>query len=383
MRILLISHNIVRGDGQGRVNLELARDCLAHGHDLTLIADRVDSALLDDGAQWVPIHPALDRPNLLKAPLFAIQANRLVRRMRANFDLIVGNGYVLTERHHVNISHFVHGAQQRDATRRSSGSTARALYHAIYRRFNARQEKRSYGAAAAVVAISDAVRKELVSIGIPDGRIRVIHNGVDTDEFRPGPADPSALGLPIDGPKALFVGDIRSDRKNLGTVLRALRLVGEMRLIVVGKMEGSPYPEMARELGVDERVTFLGYRSDVAAVMRACDLFVFPTRYEPFGLVVLEALSSGLPVIVSRDAGAAEVMTDGCGAILDDPLDGHALASAMRQLADDRLRKSMAPLARARACGHDWRQMGTQYLRLFQELESRAGKFCATADTLH
>lgn len=369
MRVLLISHNIIRGDGQGRVNFELARACLADGHHLTLIADRVDSILVKEGAQWVPVHPWLDRPNLLKTLEFAHTADRLVRRMRNDFDLIVGNGYVLTEQHHVNISHFVHGAQ-RGAARESTPSKARAWYQSVYTSFNARQEKKSYRAASVVVAISHVVQRELVAIGVPEHRIRVIHNGVDPEEFCPGPAEPSALGLPPQGARALFIGDIRSRRKNLDAVLKALRSVQKMQLIVAGRLQGSPYPAMARQLGVADRVTFLGYRSDVASIMRACDFLVFPTRYEPFGLVVLEALSTGLPVIVTRLAGAAEIVSPHCGFLLEDPDDIDSLASAMSRLEDARVRCCMSNAARATARVHGWKRMAKAYLTIFHEVGS-------------
>lgn len=372
MRILLISHNIVRGDGQGRVNLEIALGGLAHGHQLTLIADRVDESLVEKGARWIPIHPPIDRPNLIKTPLFAGAADRLVRRMRHDSDLIVANGYVLTEPHHVNISHFVHGAQRGAAKESSSSSSIiRNWYQSLYRGFNARREKTSYSVASVVVAISKAVQRELVAVGVPHDRIRVIYNGVDTEEFRPGPANPAEMGLPPQSPRALFVGDIRSNRKNLDTVLQAMQSVPNMRLVVVGRLQGSPYPAMARQLGVADRVTFLGYRSDVANIMRACDFLVFPTRYEPFGLVVLEALSSGLPVIVTRVAGAAEVTSPQCGFVLDDPDDASSLARAMSGLVDAQAGRQMANAARAAACEYGWQRMANEYLTLFHSLENR------------
>lgn len=221
-----------------------------------------------------------------------------------------------------------------------------------------------------VVASSHAVGRELIGIGVPEDRVRVIHNGVDTDEFHPGPEDPVRLGLPSQGPRALFVGDICSNRKNLDTVLQALRSVQEVRLVVVGGLRGSPYPAMAQQLGVADRVTFVGYRSDVPSIMRACDFLVFPTRYEPFGLVVLEALSSGLPVIVSRAAGAAEIMSSQCGFILEDPNDVPSLSSAMRQLADEQVRGCMAKAARDTASAHGWRRMAGEYLTLFHSLNA-------------
>jgi glycosyltransferase involved in cell wall biosynthesis len=264
MRVLLISHNIVRGDGQGRVNLELARHCLAEGHQVTLIADRADASLIEQGVTWLPIHPLLKRPDLVKTPLFAFRANGVVRRVRHAFDLIVGNGYVLTEKHHVSLCQFVHGAQGNTAREQLSLLRPRSWYRSAYTGFNAIQEKKSYESASVIVACSHAVQQELIAIGVPQDRIRVIHNGVDTEEFRPGPADAAALGLPPTRPLALFVGDIRSGRKNLDAVLRALPSVQNLELVVVGALPGSPYPAMARRLGIDKRVKNLSYRSDVA-----------------------------------------------------------------------------------------------------------------------
>lgn len=368
MKLAIVTHNVLRGDGQGRVLYELTSEALRRGCEVMLVADRVEEAIIAAGAQWTPVHPIIRRPLLPKVWDFARRADRIVPALRDQGYLVVGNGYTLTEAHHVNISHFVHGAQSAVGGGSASGSKLRRWYRAIYHRFNARQEKKAYGSASAVVAISHAVERELAGIGVPGDQIRVIHHGVDTDEFHPGPQDPVALGLPATGPRALFVGDIRSGRKNLEAVLRALRSAQQVRLIVVGQLEGSPYPAMARQLGVSERVTFLGFRSDVASIMRACDFMVFPTRYEPFGLVVLEALSSGLPVIVTRAAGAAEIMSPQCGVLLDDPDQIEPLAKAMHELSDSHFRESAAKAARDVACQHDWRRMSAQYMDLFAEV---------------
>lgn len=386
MRMLLVTHNVISGDGQGRVNLQLALHCLNAGHRVTLIADRVDPDVIARGAAWLPVHPLVDRPNLIKAWQFARGANRIVRSRQCNRrgpdrggerELVIANGYVMTEPHDVNISHYVHGAAagrgRAAAAARLSTVGPRSAYHALYRRFNAHAERASYAAARAVVAISERVRGELLEVGVPPARVTVIHNGVDTDEFRPGPVDRAALGLPVDVPLALFVGDIRSGRKNLDTALAALALAPTVHLAVVGDTRESPCLQLARRLGVDGRVRFLGYRRDVPQVMRGCDFLVFPTRYEPFGLVILEALSSGLPVITTRQAGAAEVMEPGCGTLLDDPDDATALARAMIALADPNRRAESALLARDVACRHAWARMAGRYVALFEALAANHG----------
>ena len=197
----------------------------------------------------------------------------------------------------------------------------------------------------------------------------MILNGVDVEEFQPQQVDRGVLGLPAAVPLGLFVGDIRSSRKNLETVLAALVEVSQLHLIVVGNTENSPYPAMAERLNVHTRVHFLGYRQDVAQIMQAVDLFVFPSRYEACSLVLLEALASGLPVITARSTGGVEIITSACGIVLSHPDDIPGLAIALNQLTSDpHRRKMMGCAARQIAEQHTWTQMASQYLALFEEL---------------
>lgn len=226
-----------------------------------------------------------------------------------------------------------------------------------------------------IVAVSAQVRQELLAIGVPPEHVSVILNGVDLTEFAPGVEDREALGLPPGVSLALFVGDIRTPRKNLDTVLRALTDVPGLHLAVVGSPEGSPFPRLADELGVASRTHFLGYRRDVARIMRASDLFVFPSRYEACSLVLLEALASGLPVVTARTAGGAEIVTPECGVVLTDPVDVAGLTAHLcRLVADGDLRRAMGRAARAAAEAHSWRGMADQYLALYEEAAARNAK---------
>ncbi|WP_237181465.1 glycosyltransferase family 4 protein [Paraburkholderia tropica] len=92
----------------------------------------------------------------------------------------------------------------------------------------------------------------------------------------------------------LFVGDLRTPRKNLGTVLEALKQLPEhVHLAVAGYLLGSPYPEMARQLGIESRVHFLGLVREMPMLMRSVDAYVFPSRYEAMSLSLLEAMAAG------------------------------------------------------------------------------------------
>ncbi|MFY0525804.1 glycosyltransferase family 4 protein [Archangium gephyra] len=370
MKLALVTHNVIRGDGQGRVNYQLARHALARGHEVLLLADQVEPELLERGARWLRLHPRVQKPHLLKVAEFTQRASALVRRVRGEADIIHANGYVLDAPHHLNTSHFVHAAWLRSSVRASEiTGRLRSTYQWLYTAANARWEQRAYRQARLVAAVSEPVREDLLATGLPPGQVVTVPNGVDLEEFHPGRESRAAWGLPEDRPLALFVGGIRTGRKNLDTVLAALREVPGLHLAVVGDVRGSPFPALAERLGVAQRVSFLGFRDDVARLLRASDLFVFPSRYETFALVVLEALASGVPVVTARSVGAASLVTPQCGVVLPDAEDAAALARAMRSLVEDAsLRERMGLQAREVAREHGWAEMAAAYFRLYERL---------------
>jgi glycosyltransferase involved in cell wall biosynthesis len=171
---------------------------------------------------------------------------------------------------------------------------------------------------------------------------------------------------------ALFAGDIRLNRKNLDTVLHALVDVPDLHLAVAGQTEGSLYPDIAAQLGLSQRVHFLGLQRGISELLRSVDVFVFPSRYEPFGLVVLEAMAAGLPVITATTTGAAEVVTPDSGIVLSDSEDTQALAQALLRLTRDPvLRYHMGHAARTVAQQHSWTAMANSYINLFEEIANR------------
>lgn len=369
MHIALVSHNIVRGDGQGRVNVELARYLSEQGHRVHLIADRVEPRLVDIGCTWHPVHPGFDGVDLLKVARFPRMADAALRRLEDKIDVTIACGVVLSRPHTVNAVHFVHGPWLESDHHNSKHATGvQRLYQYVFSSLNARWERRTFAAAQRVVAVSPMVKQELLEIGVPDEKITVIVNGVDLDEFAPGPADRQSLDLP-DGPAlGLFVGDIKSPIKNLDTVLRALPRVPNLHLAVAGDSNGSPYPPLADELGIADRVHFLGFRRDIADLMRAADFFLLPSRRDSCPLVLLEALASGLPIIASSQVGNAPLLENGAGFVLSDPEDVEALTDHATALSSDPfLRRRMSRAARAVAETHSWDRMAAEYLRVLRD----------------
>ena len=185
-----------------------------------------------------------------------------------------------------------------------------------------------------------------------------------------------ALGLPAQGWMIAFVGN-DYEKKGLPTLLQALKTLPEhVNLAVVGNQAQMPvYQKLANQLGLESRVRFLGAVADVSNVYQAADCLAHPTREDTFAMVVLEALSYGLPTVVSqaRYCGIAGLLTDGQNALmLDDPKDAAALAALLRRILDDTdLRANLSRQALAFADGYAWEAIARQQEAMYLDI---AGK---------
>jgi len=371
VKLCIVTHRVKKGDGQGRVNYEVAKEAIRQGYHLTLLASEVAPELQQSSqVNWIPISVEGWPTELGKNFIFSQKSADWLRKNRSQFDLVKVNGAITMAASDVNAVHFVHSSWLRSPVHISR--TRRdfyGFYQWLFTALNAYWEKQAFKKAKVIVAVSVKVAQELVDIGVPHSQIRVIVNGVDLEEFSPGVASRQTWGLPENVPLALFVGDIRTPRKNLDTVLHALVKVPDLHLAVLGDTEGSLFPELTASLGLNERVHFLGYRRDVAQIMQAVDLFVFPSRYEACTLVLLEALASGLPVITATATGGAELVSTECGVVLPDSDDTDALADALLSLVSDRtLMQQMSKAARFVAEQYSWTTMAQTYVELFEKL---------------
>ena len=248
-----------------------------------------------------------------------------------------------------------------------------------------------YSQADRFVAISEAMAQNYRAAGLPEARLSVVPNGVDTDRFRPaGPGERDAccreLGLDPEIRWIAFVGFFSRD-KNPDLLLDAwLAMAPAQRegsgLVFAGATE-SKYHEVdpglaprmrdiAARQSLAERVRFLGVLAGVERVYRAADVLVMPSTREAFGMVLVEAMSSGLAVVATRISGVTDtIVEDGVSGLLVPPRDRGALALALERCLADRA-WAMAAGARAGASvaaryGLDvsatrWRQIYAQVL---------------------
>nr|WP_236873343.1 MULTISPECIES: glycosyltransferase family 4 protein [Burkholderiaceae] len=378
MNLLIVTHTVGKNDGQGRVNYEVVQAALAAGHSVTLLSTTVDETLSrHPRITVVRLAPSRVPTRLLKYQSFALRAAAWIRAHRAEFDVVQVNGFIAWTRADVNAIHFVHTGWFKSGYYpfRLSGGPYGA-YQVLFTRLNAWCERWAFKRAGVLVPVSEKVAAELVDLGMPRDKIRVIHNGVDNVEFSPDPSQTSQRArfkLPEAPFMLLFAGDIRTARKNLDTVLRAMVTCSpSVHLTVAAGTDKSPYPAMAAELGIADRVHFVGMIREMPALMRCADAFVFPSRYEAMSLVMLEALASGLPVITVHTSGGAEVITPECGVVLDDPDNERPLADAITRLAADPLRtRDMGHAAQALAATLSWQTMAARYLLLFEEIAAK------------
>ncbi|MFH1865781.1 MAG: glycosyltransferase [Candidatus Eisenbacteria bacterium] len=206
----------------------------------------------------------------------------------------------------------------------------------------------------AQIAVSDAVRRSHTDCGrIRPGRFVTVLNGVD--EERVGPSTDRAsvrrqLGLSDDAVVCLNVGSL-TEQKNRHTLLDAaarLTDIEELRVLVVGSgPEEAELTERADELGLSERVLFLGQRLDVPDLLAASDIFVLSSDWEGLPITILEAMAVGVPCVATAVGGVPEALADGVNGLTVEPGDPAALADGLRRLARDAgLRARLAGAAR-------------------------------------
>jgi UDP-glucose:(heptosyl)LPS alpha-1,3-glucosyltransferase len=396
-RLAFVIHDLNSWGGMERCTLEVARR-LSHRWPVDVHAFTLEDPHLKDG--WgdltfhrVPALPVAVSP--IRTIWFYLLVTPRLRRARRSAPagtLVHASGACSLVSDVIQV-HFVQAAWAESLRRlparetmtprmaRASGPT-QALLRWYYRSvvaFNAWTERLTFTPQKTYVAVSGGIRQELRQRLRLVDRVHVVYHGVEMGEFHPAGAGDEdrarlrgSLGIGDAETVALLVGAL--DRKGLDKAMEALASLEaphrqSTRLLAIGGGDHAAFQRLAERLGVSDRVILLPHQKGIARYFRAADLFVFPTLYEPFGMVILEAMACGLPPIVSRSAGAAELVQEGVsGLLLDDPRDVHAIATAWRRLLDPGVRNPMAAEALAVARLRSWDRVAAEYERILEPL---------------
>lgn len=363
MRISFFVPRCTPDNSHGRYVIELAKR-LGKEHPVTVYA----------GAFWPPLRSSVDC-RYLPVPI-----RPAVARLAALWTASV----FVAKRQPADIVH-VQGADApvgNVVTAHFCNKAARAANQGVglYRRFNyaigaaAENYCMSKPATRRIIAVSQKVKDEIErQYGIEPSKVVVIHHGVDAQAFHPvhrahwRASVRDRLGLGRDEFVVLFVGgDYRG--KGLVPLLKAAgRVPDVVRVLAVAVKPDAALRRLVHQNGLNDLVTFVGVTAEIASMYAAADCFALPTRYDTFSMVTLEAMASGLPVIVSRAAGVSELLSPDCDSlVVEDPDDVDVLAQILERLVrNERLRTSLSAQARSTAERQSWDEVAKRTVAVY------------------
>jgi len=372
--LAFIADAVHRRGGQERAAAEVLSR-VSRRIPVTVISHECD--LPDATVNWIPVDTPR-RPSVLRVWAFARAARAAERRARCTITNSIGAAAMDAD---VITAQFCQAAFTARFGGLRGGSGLRAVYQRFAQsRFTA-DERRAYGAPRLkkVIAVSEGTARELQEFyRVPRERIAVVPNGVDGSVFRPA-ADAGAkralrerLALPRDEFIALFVGG-DWERKGVRDAIAAIAGLADTRLVILGTGNAAAMRAHAAKVGAEQQLIFPGPSRTPQDFYAASDMFVFPSRYEAFSLVTLEAAASGLPIVAHAINGTEELVREGENGWLVAPGAG-ALREKIELLRDDaarRARMSAAAVESSRRYG--WDRIANEQFAVFEAAAAAAG----------
>ena len=240
------------------------------------------------------------------------------------------------------------------------------------------------GAAQRIVATATDEVRELALLGIPSAKVSVVPCGVDLEHFTPDGSTRASPSIPERRTRyrLLSVGRL-VPRKGYDTGIEALTRLPETEFLIAGDVDAVPAPEhdrlvaVAERLGVADRVRLIGQvaREDMPALLRSADLVVCSQWYEPFGIVPLEAMACGVPVVASAVGGMLDTVVDSVTGALVPPRDPAALAEVIGTLLASPSRRAelaRAGLQRVRS-RYSWDRVAADTAAVYHRTANRVG----------
>lgn len=363
MKIAMLTKHFTFRNGSSRAIHEISTRLIARGHNVHIFCNRrPDPYAGGPVLRHVPMIPLGSW-----AKVWSFDRGCAWRMRRERFDIVHGHGNT-TDQDVVTV-HIC-----RKANRLARGlSLSRWDPHLFIerRQFEDRRLKR-------IIVFSERLKRDLQHhYGIPPERVATIPNGVDANRFHPRLRGiyrervRREIGLSDRDLAVLFVASGNFENRGLPNLLAAAarRPEGRVKLIVAGGDRLGPHRAQAHRLGIKDRVIFLPFTERLEELHTGADALVFPSCYDTFGSVPLEAMASGLPVIVTASCGMSELITDGeDGLILKDPADVEALGAALMHLSDGALRERLGRKARQTAERYTWDRVAERTLEVYTTL---------------
>ena len=380
MNIAMTSRVYNKKGGISRYVAEIA-ERFANDYEVHVFSSKWE----DVGNDKIIFHktPLPKGPILIEAGIYFLEMSALSKLLRGKFDIIHTEG-LESAWLDVVTAHSIHrgalGAMKNIGELNSLGLmdkfllTIEKLNYSKYRNYRK------------IIADSTSSKEELMKYyDVPDEDIAVIPLGVDLDEYKQLEKSKlielkRAYGI-AEHDITLLIVATEFYRKGMVELISALgilrkRLAQSFKLLVVGeaRIEGSRkginyYRNLASKKGVGKEVIFTGRINDLNSYYNLADIFVFPTKYEAFGIPTLEAMAVGLPVLNSK-IGAGELITDGIDGIhLDNPNNIEEIADKLEMLInDENLRKSLGKNARKTAMKYSWTETARKTMEVYQQV---------------
>jgi glycosyltransferase involved in cell wall biosynthesis len=343
MRIAFVVINANRREGTSRAVVEVA-ERLGKKYEVVVYsrtAVNVDTSSI----RWQPIQ-APSWPDVAEFDGFRLLAEPKLRR--ESFDIIHSAGCNIryADVYAIQTVHPAKMAATANLSRNTNIGTLRRITRNLYDRRVLAEEKKCYRSRnergiIGYLPVSRGTMNELRGhYDLGDCPIEVIPNAADTELFHPRLRDTARDAIrrewECDDSHVVFLfagGEWR--RKGLDVALHSLAKTQSRNsiLVIAGTdPQANEFHELSRQLEIDDRVRWLGFRKDIAKLYAAADVFLFPSAYEAFSLATIEAASTGLPVVISDISGAHELLGDGQGGMIVSR-DANGLAKAIDEYA--------------------------------------------------
>jgi UDP-glucose:(heptosyl)LPS alpha-1,3-glucosyltransferase len=365
IRLVIVTPAVHRRGGGTEKCVSWLIEDLAPRCELTVYTGEM--ADTDVSACRVHLLPMLTRPRLLKYLTFLAANTMTLALHRRRFDVVLATGgdclFADVTWAHFCTSAWLDVLRQGDVAMPTAtlAQRLRALHYRTFLWVASRIERHLYRRrkARSVIAVSEGTRAELIrQYGAHPGQVTVVPNAADDRVRLPLPVRQRRRReirawhrIPDQAGVLLFVAAGDWKRKGLLLVLQAMALLDDPKthLLVVGHDDLALYKSEAQRLGIGPRAHFAGSTRSIEGYYAAADIFVYPSRYEAFSLVTLEAAAAGLPLVMTRINGAAELLRQGENGFLVRP-DAHDIADRLRLLLGDAsLLEYMGAAARASA----------------------------------